>query len=381
MKRSIFPTLLWKSLSQRRARSAVTLAALLLGACLVGALLTVSMDVGRKAGVQLQAYGANLLLLPRSGAQATQGDAGAYLSEKDLAFLESQEQAGTTIYFAPYLYAVTEASGRKVVLGGTRLQPDSPLASWWKVEGTWPGPDEPASGLAGVAVARALGIRPGGTLALQYGSSVLSLRINGILDTGGPEDSQVLTHLPTVQTLLNKKGAVGLVQVRAQAGPGLERLARSMEEQVSGAEARIVGQVAQAEEQVLGKVQLLMVLVAALVLLASSLSVSSTLTTAVMERTREIGLMKALGARDSTIASLLLAEVLVLGLLGGVLGYILGLLVAQVIGYSVFGSAIALQPAALAMTLSIALGVALLCCIIPLRRALAVEPAIILKGE
>ena len=362
MKRSLFGLLLYKSLSQRRARSAVTLAALLLGACLVGALLSVSMDIGRKAGTQLQAYGANLLLLPRGGALAAQGDSGSYLAETELNTLESHQGAGS-LYFAPYLYGIVEASGQKIVLGGTRLQVASPLASWWKVEGTWPDPAEPGTALAGVAAARALGISPGDTISVRYGTSTLPLRISGILETGGSEDSQLLTHLPAVQKLLGKEGAVGLVQVRAQAGTALEPLARQL------------------EEQVLGKVQLLMALVAALVLLASSLSVSSTLATAVLERTREIGLMKALGASDGSIAALLLAEVLVLGLLGGLMGYGLGLGLAQVIGYSVFDSAISPQPEALALTLSLALAVALTCCVIPLRRALAVEPAIILKGE
>ncbi|HLB12485.1 MAG TPA: FtsX-like permease family protein [Dehalococcoidia bacterium] len=380
MKQSLFPLLLYKSLSKRRARSAVTLAALLLGACLVGALLSVSMDIGRKAGTQLQAYGANLLLLPRGGALAAQGDSGSYLAETELNTLESHQGAGS-LYFAPYLYGIVEASGQKIVLGGTRLQVASPLASWWKVEGTWPDPAEPGTALAGVAAARALGISPGDTISVRYGTSTLPLRISGILETGGSEDSQLLTHLPAVQKLLGKEGAVGLVQVRAQAGTALEPLARQLEEQVSSSEARIVGQVAHAEEQVLGKVQLLMALVAALVLLASSLSVSSTLATAVLERTREIGLMKALGASDGSIAALLLAEVLVLGLLGGLMGYGLGLGLAQVIGYSVFDSAISPQPEALALTLSLALAVALTCCVIPLRRALAVEPAIILKGE
>lgn len=380
MNRSLFPLLLTRSIVQRRGRSAVTLAALLLGACLVGALLSVSMDVGRKAGAQLEAYGSNVLLLPRGGTGATQGDTGGYLAEEDLALLDAQAEAGT-IHFAPYLYAVAEAAGQRVVLGGTRLQATSPLASWWKVEGAWPDDAEPTSALAGASVARALGIRAGDTLALRFGTSALSVHVTGILETGGSEDSQILTHLAAVQALLNKKDAVGLVQIRAPAGRGLEELAHTLEESVSGSEARILGQVAQAEEQVLDKVQLLMALVAILVLLASSLSVSSTLTTAVLERTREIGLMKALGARDSSIAALLLAEVLALGTLGGLLGYGLGLLVAQMIGYSVFGSGIAPQPAAVAMTLALALAVALICCVVPLRRALAVDPAIILKGE
>ncbi|MDP2726901.1 MAG: FtsX-like permease family protein, partial [Dehalococcoidia bacterium] len=364
MKQSIFPLLLWKSLAQRRGRSAITLAALLLGACLVGALLTVSMDVGRKAGIQLQAYGANMLLLPRGGPLASQGDNGAYMSERDLDTLEAQQDAGG-VYFAPYLYTVVQVSGQKVVLGGTRLQASSPLVSWWKVEGAWPGPAESSAALAGVTVARALGIQPGDTITVNYGPATLQLHITGILETGGSEDSQVMAHLPTVQRLLGKEGAVGLVQIRAQAGASLETLARLMEESVPGAEARIVGQVAQAEGQVLGKVQLLMALVAALVLLASSLSVSSTLTTAVLERTREIGLMKALGAKDGSIVRLLLTEVLILGVLGGLLGYGLGFLLAQVIGYSVFASAISLQPAALVLTLVLAVVVALVCCIIP----------------
>jgi putative ABC transport system permease protein len=226
-----------------------------------------------------------------------------------------------------------------------------------------------------------LGLRPGDTIAVQYGASTLPLRITGILETGGSEDSQILTHLSTAQELLGQKGSVGLVQVRAQAGSRLEDLARLIEDKIPGSEARIVGQVAQAEAQVLGKVQLLMALVAILVLLASALSVSSTLTTEVLERTQEIGLMKALGARDRSIAALLLSEVLALGFIGGLLGYALGFVLAQVIGQSVFSSSISPQPAALGLTLALALSVALVCCIIPLRRALAVDPAIILKGE
>ncbi|MDP2659684.1 MAG: hypothetical protein Q8R28_03025, partial [Dehalococcoidia bacterium] len=81
MKLSMFHTLVRKSLVQRRGRSAVTLAALLLGACLVGALLSISMDVGQKAGRQLESYGANIVLLPKGGLQVAQGDGAGYLSE------------------------------------------------------------------------------------------------------------------------------------------------------------------------------------------------------------------------------------------------------------------------------------------------------------
>ncbi len=379
MKRSLLPILLWKSLVQRRSRSAITLAALLLGACLVSALLNVSMDIGQKAGRQLEAYGANMLLLPKSGLQLSQPNSTSYLSEASVASLESR-QAGE-VYFAPYLYAVVEARGQKIVLGGTRLEASSPLASWWKVDGAWPDAGDSSSALIGVAASRALGVMPGDSLEVQHGGSSLRLSISGTIETGGSEDSQVLASLLLVQRLLGRTGEVGLVQMRSPAGADLEALAHQVELDIPGSEVRIVGQVAQAEGQVLGKVELLLAIVAVLVLLASSLSVSSTLTAAVLERTREIGLMKALGARDRSVVTLLLSEVLILGVVGGLLGYGFGFGLSQVIGFSVFSSAVALQPAALALTVALALAVALVCCIVPVRRILAVDPAITLKGD
>jgi hypothetical protein len=101
----------------------VTLAALLLGAGLVGALVSVSMDIGRKAGTQLEAYGANILILPLNGFQGAQGESASYLPEDRLAILQSQQDAGG-LYYSPYLFGVVEASGKKAVLGGARLDLD-----------------------------------------------------------------------------------------------------------------------------------------------------------------------------------------------------------------------------------------------------------------
>lgn len=380
MRQSFFSILLWKSLARRRSRTATTLVAILLGACLVGTLLTLSMDIGRKAGTELQSYGANMLILPRDGLSAPGGVSEKLLLQRDISFLQSQQESGSLAY-APYLYLVVEANTQKAVLAGTNMQPASPLSSWWKVEGAWPDPAQPSQALVGVAAARVLGVQRGDDLSVRYGSSSLQLKVTGILQTGGSEDSHITAGLTAVQGLLGQSDAIGLVQVRTQAGVGVESLARQVEEMIPGSEARVVGQVAHAEEQVLGKVQMLLALVAGLVLLASSMSVSSTLTTAVLERTREIGLMKALGARDRSVVLILLTETVLLGFIGGLLGYLLGFILAEVIGLSVFASTIAPQPLALAVTTILALVVAIACCIVPVRRALAIDPAIILKGE
>ena len=108
--------------------------------------------------------------------------------------------------------------------------------------------------------------------------------------------------------------------------------------------ARPVRQVAQSEGTILEKTQLLMVLVTVLALIASALAIANLVTAGVMERSSEIGLMKAVGAKDKQIIALFLTETIIVGLAGGVLGYGGGLALAQAIGYMVFHSSIAFAP-------------------------------------
>ncbi|MDO8671587.1 MAG: FtsX-like permease family protein, partial [Dehalococcoidia bacterium] len=183
-------------------------------------------------------------------------------------------------------------------------------------------------------------------------------------------------------TLLGKPDAISVVQVSALSSKRpLSAVAKAIEARVPGSQAKVIGQIADAEVSILAKVQLLMALIAVLVLLASGLALGSTMAANILERTREIGLMKALGAGDRRILSLFLAETAATAVVGGVLGYLVGLGLAQVIGRTVFNSAIAPSLLAAFATLFVALAMCLLASAVPVRRALAIDPAVTLKGE
>jgi putative ABC transport system permease protein len=71
--------------------------------------------------------------------------------------------------------------------------------------------------------------------------------------------------------------------------------------------------------------------VASIALLVAAIGIANTMVMSVLERTREIGLMKAVGARNRDVLAVFLAEAATIGLLGGIVGVVVGIVVSQVI--------------------------------------------------
>jgi putative ABC transport system permease protein len=78
--------------------------------------------------------------------------------------------------------------------------------------------------------------------------------------------------------------------------------------------------------------------IAAVSLLVGGVGVANTMFTSVLEKTREIGIMKAIGARNSDILLIFLINSGLLGLVGGVLGIIFGVLVSLILPILGLGS-------------------------------------------
>jgi putative ABC transport system permease protein len=101
----------------------------------------------------------------------------------------------------------------------------------------------------------------------------------------------------------------------------------------------------------------------------------------VAERRNEIGLKKALGADSGSVALEFLEEGLIIVVLGGALGVPLGFAFAHAVSVNVFSRPVAFQPLLIPATLAASTAVAGLACLIPIRSATDVEPAVVLRGE
>jgi putative ABC transport system permease protein len=101
----------------------------------------------------------------------------------------------------------------------------------------------------------------------------------------------------------------------------------------------------------------------------------------VAERRAEIGLRKALGAENRSIIGEFLGEGMALGALGGLAGGIAGLGFAQVVSLNVFSRGIATDWTLVPIAVLASVAVTAVACIVPVRRAAYIEPAIVLRGE
>ena len=163
--------------------------------------------------------------------------------------------------------------------------------------------------------------------------------------------------------------------------PYISSISRQIQEQLPGVNVRPIRQVAEGEGQILSRVQALMWLVTFAALLAAALAVASTAGTTVLERTAEVALMKALGARRRLVGAFFLGEQWFMAIVGGLLGYVGGLGLAYALGQRVFGVSPSTRLILLPVILGLAAAVATAGSLLPLRKVMQLDPAPALRGE
>jgi putative ABC transport system permease protein len=125
---------------------------------------------------------------------------------------------------------------------------------------------------------------------------------------------------------------------------------------------------------------LLLAGIASISLVVGGIGIMNIMLVSVRERTREIGVRKAIGARRSDILSQFLIEALVLSLLGGLIGIALGLAASWVIGLAA-GWGFAFSPATILLAAGFSLGVGLIFGVWPARQAARLDPVAALRYE
>jgi putative ABC transport system permease protein len=366
-------------------------------------------------------------------------DEGAYLKEADLGKLKMIFWRHNILGFTPFLDVpallgnAPDRGATPVTLVGTWYKhrvavPDGTSFETgvsfthpsWKLRGEWFG-DDAQDCVVGAALAEKYpgGIAVGQTIyvtaarpATATASAPVALHVTGIVSTGDTEDSAILVPLGIAQSISGHSGEYRDLFISALTKPAdalaergervqtdknvqltpaeydrwfcspyISSISYQIRTVIPGTDVRAIRRVAETEGRVLSRVGTLLWIVTLAALGAAALAVAATSATTVLERRAEIGVMKALGASNTLVGGIFLAEQLLLALAGGAIGFLVGAALARLLGESVFGTPASPRIVLLPVVLALAAIVALAGSLIPLRRASRFEPALILRGE
>jgi putative ABC transport system permease protein len=418
----MFGRLLYESFRRQKRRKFLAGIAITLGVTVATAMIAVATDIGDKINRELRSYGANLLVTPQEdtidveigGVNLKPPSDGNFLSEADLPKIKGTFWRHNILGFSPMLPVTVVAGkpGQDATLVGTYFAKQLTFGKdqfttgvknthpWWKVNGSWPG-DDSTDVLVGDHLSQKLQAHTGDIVSINGQDH----RVSGVLSTGGTEDNQIVAPLAVAQSLLGKADAVRRVYVSAltkpedalarrdpktmsgelwdrwYCSPYVQSIAYQLQEAIPHSHAEQIRQVAQNEGTVLSRIKGLMLLITLAALFASALAVSAAMATAIFERRREVGLMKALGAGNIAVAALFFAESTLLAVFSGLAGFFAGSWLAHRIGHSIFASQITIQPVLFPIIMAIAVAVTFAGSAAAIRRAVKFDPVFALRGD
>lgn len=362
----MFLRLVLESVRRRIKSRAAALASVSLGAGAASGLVILLIGIGDRVSEEFRSHDANIEILPRERP----------LVEADLRKLLSSDNRWAN----QFRFGVPELEVERFGYTILGREPDPR----WQVEGK-----------PGVMAGISLGIPPGTTISVGR-----PLVVTGVVSTGGPEDAQIIVPLRTAQEIAGTPGRISRLLVSALVTPETDEFKQfnvkdkhfsdaQIEKMMCtpfptnvareyatalDADARVLRRVAENEGTVLRRINRVVGILAGAAILSACLSVLATAMTSVIDRRKEIGLLKALGATDGMMVALFLGEALLLAVPGSLLGYLIGLGAAKWMSRSLFGVGVPGSAGVYLVTLATALVIVGLGVAGPLRRVVRLEP-------
>jgi putative ABC transport system permease protein len=381
-----------------------------LGSALVASLASVALGISGKISRELKKYGANILV---------KGGEGNYLNEEDIYKLKTQIFWRYNIVgISPFLFSLATVSDEErkaqVVVAGTWFDKRFPTQEkfstgvgkvnpYLKVKGSFPRDGDYPEAVVGKEVAEKVGASLGERISLKVGGKKIFVKVVGIMESGGYEDSQIYVPLDFWQKFLSLKGKVSQILVSAVTVPlddfgrrdpktmsrreydkwyctaYVTSVSKQIEEAVKGSQAKPIWRIVEAEGKVLQQLSFLIFLLVFLSLISASLAVSTTLMSNVLRRRKEIGLLKALGGEPIKVVQIFLIEALFIGVLAGIFGFLVGYFLANFLGKNIFGSPFEFSFYLLFLSLSSSLLITILGSYFPLKQALKVPAGEVMR--
>jgi len=345
-----------RNIKTRSLRNWLTIFGIIIGVFLIISLLSLSEGLKETINEQLQALGGEMVMVMPGGGEdifSSMMFGGAKLERQDIEAIEKAKGVDTVMGYSftgtPARY---EDEAKQIAIAGLdpwkeSLEIMSIFQGWDLADGRWPAKENEI--VIGKLVAEDIfseKVKTGSEIVIKGRRFI----ITGILKSLGSQqdDSIVYMSMNVYQDLTGeKRGTAAYAMVKLEEGVDETVVAEAIEDALSKTRKRRFGtdeadfSVLTSERMgdlvgnILGIIQLVIFLFASVAIVVGGIGITNSMFTSVRERTREIGVMKAIGAKNSAILTIFLFEAGIIGFAGGVGGTILGAGLAQ--GIELYG--------------------------------------------
>jgi len=399
-------TFVWREVFERKNQLATSFVAILLGISVIVAVKNITFYSEKAVAKELDALGANILILPKSA--SLQDYYGADMQDEEFPEEYVTRLAASDIQgldnLSPKLSVPVESVGNRFTLTGILPTNEFQAKAAWQGAGVFARPQncgtvdvpgasaappketlvrkrvistlEADQALVGADVGAAMGIKEGDTLTLLG----KAFAVTAVLpSTGTVDDSRVFAHLHTVQQLAGKGSVLNAIEIVGCCNQISKGLVQKINTLLPEAKVVTITQIVDTQIRTNQMMARLSLLFLAIIVLVGGASIANYMYSNVFERRKEIGTLMALGAGSSVVLKMFLLKALLLGLAGGVAGYVLGTAIAVVFGPRIAGVVVLPMPSLALWALGVAVAISLVASYFPARQAARLDPATALQ--
>ncbi len=274
---------------------------------------------------------------------------------------------------APKVMGMAAMEGARVLLVGVDFESELKLKPWWDMVGS--SPVREGQALVGSRVADKY--RPSLGSAIKVNGQKLT--VTGILkETGEEEDGIVFTGIASARKVLDKPEGYSFVEITTERDDALAaRVSGELSKKLPDTRVRVIKEASEARQELVERFSRFSLVVSLVMAVIAVLIIASTITASVNERTREIGILRAIGFRKGHITRIILLEAGIISGISAVAGYFAGMGAAWLTAplFADFQLSISWNPLLGAAVLTGAVAAGLLASLYPASKAAKLDPA------
>jgi putative ABC transport system permease protein len=328
-----------KNITHRQLRSWLTAIGIIIGVASVVALISVSQGMQGAIEEQFEQMGTDTITITPTSFTGPGSTAEAPFDDGDVRVIERVAEIDNVL---PMMYGTAKFTFHNQdsysYLMGVPLDKESNKAwediGWESEVGRFPESGKKEVGLGYLAAREMFDdeVHVKNTILVND----VKFKVVGIAKEVGnsQDDTAIYMDVDVAKDILEQEN-YNMIMAKVKPGNDAELVADKVQrklEKYRNAEdfnAMTPAEILEQVNDILGIIQLVLVGIAAISLLVGAIGIMNTMYTSVLERTKEIGIMKAIGATNNAIMMIFLAEAGILGLVGGAVGTLLGILMGK----------------------------------------------------